>query len=480
MDYIYELRGMDWVRFYDFNEALQAGEDSRKPIRDWSFAEDITNATTLAKVPKLKERAQLGNLEPLFPSRNGGQGQDWHPSVEDWMLVKSIYNSSNCSYDDLRLRQLDEALKYESSLPSSSSERSSSSDLDSDPASDSEADSRHAFYSNDLASRVSVQPSSYYTSLSDNEANDSDNGADDPDNEANESDNKADNPDNEADDSSSKSDSESSLFVSNDENDNNNDDGGDNNENASPQHIATPPATSANANDNLRARRESTVTGVLPVASRRRIRESTTASGGLFVSPGPLPAAAEDDPSVEELLQTALEGYSSDDSSSSWGFNKTDRPAGEDPEDDDDADADDEMDLDGEDDNDDNDDKIREGDNEEAGEEIIANDGAIGGEGGIDNNGLGYNSPDNISSDNSTLGLSGLGGLNLSSSPGHDVIAVPGLGGNAITAAEDLTGEEADDETEVVGGGNGKRRKRSGVAAASRESSPDGKRVRLD
>ncbi|KAL2259368.1 hypothetical protein VTK26DRAFT_6983 [Humicola hyalothermophila] len=99
MDYIHNLRGLDWIRFYDFNRALQ--HHDRVPIKDWSFVEDITNTSTLPKVPSRMERCQLHNLQPLFEGE-----QNWTPGADDWEMVKTTYLPSNgrCSYDDMRLQ----------------------------------------------------------------------------------------------------------------------------------------------------------------------------------------------------------------------------------------------------------------------------------------------------------------------------------------------------------------------------------------
>ncbi|KAK4100473.1 hypothetical protein N658DRAFT_535707 [Parathielavia hyrcaniae] len=89
IDWVYQLRGMQWIRFYDFNKALKARRDVRVQVADWSFVEDR------------QEHSELQNLDPLLPA---GDGQSWKPSDEDWELVKGLFVDSNgrCSYDDLR------------------------------------------------------------------------------------------------------------------------------------------------------------------------------------------------------------------------------------------------------------------------------------------------------------------------------------------------------------------------------------------
>ncbi|KAI1178292.1 hypothetical protein F4777DRAFT_111792 [Nemania sp. FL0916] len=58
MDFIYQLRGMRWVKFYDLNNP---GEE----IRDSSFVEDVNNVTTRKKNPSAAFKAEVDNLLPL-------------------------------------------------------------------------------------------------------------------------------------------------------------------------------------------------------------------------------------------------------------------------------------------------------------------------------------------------------------------------------------------------------------------------------
>ncbi|KAL2162248.1 hypothetical protein VTH06DRAFT_7161 [Thermothelomyces fergusii] len=104
IDYIYSLRGLDRIRFYDFQKVLNARRAVRVPVRDWSFVEDVTNTTTMPKPPRRAAHAELENLERLLPAG----GQNWTPSADDWQLVGGIYINSNngcCSYDELRARK---------------------------------------------------------------------------------------------------------------------------------------------------------------------------------------------------------------------------------------------------------------------------------------------------------------------------------------------------------------------------------------
>ena len=105
IDSIYKLRGLEFVKFYDFQKALD-GDGGREPVRDWSFVEDVTNVVTMPKVPKREEEAQLKTLARLFP-----EDQNWQPGADDWELVKPFFIESNgrCSYDELRNRDMDMA-----------------------------------------------------------------------------------------------------------------------------------------------------------------------------------------------------------------------------------------------------------------------------------------------------------------------------------------------------------------------------------
>ncbi|KAI0386298.1 hypothetical protein F5Y04DRAFT_275906 [Hypomontagnella monticulosa] len=81
MDYIYQLRGMNWVRFSDC-----AGSEHRQAIQDWTFLKDINNVVTLPKDPELATKSDLYNLTPLTGLK------DWIPSAEHREIVKSFYD----------------------------------------------------------------------------------------------------------------------------------------------------------------------------------------------------------------------------------------------------------------------------------------------------------------------------------------------------------------------------------------------------
>ncbi|KAK3984488.1 hypothetical protein QBC44DRAFT_252812, partial [Cladorrhinum sp. PSN332] len=64
MDYIYQLRGLEWIRFYDLHKAVKEGQ-RRAKIRDWSFIDDVNSTSTMPKVPTRFEASRLENLRPL-------------------------------------------------------------------------------------------------------------------------------------------------------------------------------------------------------------------------------------------------------------------------------------------------------------------------------------------------------------------------------------------------------------------------------
>ncbi|GAB1316030.1 hypothetical protein MFIFM68171_06240 [Madurella fahalii] len=269
IDYIYQLRGMDWIRFYDFNKALMGLRNVRKPIQDWSFAEDITNTTTLPKVPTRLENAKLENLESLFPRRDGGPGRNWKPSDADWELVKSLYlhNNGRSSYDDLR-RQ---ALNHDADLASylsvarnsrlyddSASGASEHLDSDSDPASR-ETDNRSE-------SPLFVDPVGIaLASDTDTDVDAGDDADADAASDAPSSGMDLDLPSNFDDSSPDTSDSGSDSDGDND-NDNDSNNGNDDNDTPPTPHTQ---ACATNTYTNTNARRES------------------TATSGLFVTPAP-------------------------------------------------------------------------------------------------------------------------------------------------------------------------------------------------
>ncbi|KAI5866309.1 hypothetical protein GGS23DRAFT_617373 [Durotheca rogersii] len=85
IDYVYQLRGMQWVRF---EERDRKEARPRQAIRDWSFLRDVNTVVTIPKPPGRARRCELENLTPL----SGLAG--WRPTDEDWRLVKMFYDET--------------------------------------------------------------------------------------------------------------------------------------------------------------------------------------------------------------------------------------------------------------------------------------------------------------------------------------------------------------------------------------------------
>ncbi|OTA91874.1 hypothetical protein M434DRAFT_32268 [Hypoxylon sp. CO27-5] len=81
MDYIYQLRGMKWVRFKE-----RDGTQHRQDIRDWSFLKDINTVVTRPKQPRLALKSELENLTPLK------HHSLWKPSHTDMQIIKEFYD----------------------------------------------------------------------------------------------------------------------------------------------------------------------------------------------------------------------------------------------------------------------------------------------------------------------------------------------------------------------------------------------------
>ena len=97
LDYLTTLRGLNWVRFYDLEQAVNAGSGERFPIRDWSFMEDITNVCTLEKVPSRKAACDIRNLTSVNPG--------WNPTQQHWGMVRRYFvdRAGDLSYDAVRV-----------------------------------------------------------------------------------------------------------------------------------------------------------------------------------------------------------------------------------------------------------------------------------------------------------------------------------------------------------------------------------------
>ena len=104
MDCIYQLRGMNWVRFYDLNIAFRKLGRPREAIRDWSFVEDVTNTSTMDKVDSRKQASEIKNLPPFFQRGENDQNPLWEPSADVVELVKMFFAEYKASgaFDDMR------------------------------------------------------------------------------------------------------------------------------------------------------------------------------------------------------------------------------------------------------------------------------------------------------------------------------------------------------------------------------------------
>ncbi|KAM7207284.1 hypothetical protein V8F20_002346, partial [Naviculisporaceae sp. PSN 640] len=91
LDRIHQLRGLQWIRFYDLRKAFAEGRKNtwtgeRVDITDWSFMEDVTNVTTMQKMPSRLETSKLERLPCLFRNEDA-----FVPTEEDWNIVKGWY-----------------------------------------------------------------------------------------------------------------------------------------------------------------------------------------------------------------------------------------------------------------------------------------------------------------------------------------------------------------------------------------------------
>lgn len=83
IDFIYQLRGMKWVRFYDTN-----AEKPQTLIRDKSFLCDINNAATTKKSDSMALKSEIDNLRPLRLL------EDYFPDDQTAELVAGFYDDT--------------------------------------------------------------------------------------------------------------------------------------------------------------------------------------------------------------------------------------------------------------------------------------------------------------------------------------------------------------------------------------------------
>ncbi|KAI1826949.1 hypothetical protein F4861DRAFT_462262 [Xylaria intraflava] len=130
MDFIYQLRGMRWVRFYDTN-----AERSRTLICDSSFLLDVHNQVTMPKSNLLARKTHIDNLRPF----TGLQG--FSPDAETAELVRSFYGDI----------PVEDAYPRSTETPSSDQSMTSDNSAYPGPGDDSGYFSRNLLYGNNMA-----------------------------------------------------------------------------------------------------------------------------------------------------------------------------------------------------------------------------------------------------------------------------------------------------------------------------------------
>lgn len=89
LDYVHQLRGMKFVKFYDFQKSLD--QNLKQPIRDWSFVEDVGRVVRMPKVGQKAEDARFENLERVVPNHE--------PSELDLQIVMPWFEHGD-DHDD--------------------------------------------------------------------------------------------------------------------------------------------------------------------------------------------------------------------------------------------------------------------------------------------------------------------------------------------------------------------------------------------
>ncbi|GAW21915.1 hypothetical protein ANO14919_114420 [Xylariales sp. No.14919] len=163
MDFLYQLRGMRWVRFYDTNE-----NQTRTYIQDWSFLRDLNGVATMKKSDSVEFRTEVENLRPLT-------------GLKDFRITDDIREIVEGFYDDSPVDVVSEH-GSETSSSSSSSEYSGFSGFSTTPSASSDSDSGSS-----VGSHSSSRSATYYSGMdrdiheidsdSDTEMGDDDNGS---------------------------------------------------------------------------------------------------------------------------------------------------------------------------------------------------------------------------------------------------------------------------------------------------------------
>ncbi|KAK0751204.1 hypothetical protein B0T18DRAFT_302761, partial [Schizothecium vesticola] len=93
MDCVYQLRGMNFIHFYDLECSANSDTGERVPIRDWSFTEDVNNTGGMQKVPTRLEASKLENLPRLAPQT--AARPIWNPSRRLFEALSALYAEAN-------------------------------------------------------------------------------------------------------------------------------------------------------------------------------------------------------------------------------------------------------------------------------------------------------------------------------------------------------------------------------------------------
>ncbi|KAM0265642.1 hypothetical protein ACHAQJ_000076 [Trichoderma viride] len=147
VDYVYCLRGLDRVEFWDFDRWLTT-EERKRPVRDFQFIMDVNNSVRRPKETSDRSKSQLKNLFPLINS--------FVPLEQDWTTLlgglEDLHTEEKDVEDDVSPpsppTEPERTQENESGSPApgvvtidSDTSSESSSDSDSDSDSDSHSDS---------------------------------------------------------------------------------------------------------------------------------------------------------------------------------------------------------------------------------------------------------------------------------------------------------------------------------------------------
>lgn len=138
MDWVFNLRGLSFVRLYDTTKMLATNNRKKSLVRDKSAQKDINRTTKMAKTPTRASQAELPKLEPLF-RRVAGK---WEPGREDFLLVEQMYNQSGPSKLRKNKRDIDcDPRRGTPPVPDDNPDDENGSDVSGDSSSDSSSSS---------------------------------------------------------------------------------------------------------------------------------------------------------------------------------------------------------------------------------------------------------------------------------------------------------------------------------------------------